>query len=235
MYASASGPRNQPPDGPAPHLPDPHRPGGEPGPNLPPFEDPRDEPRRGEPDRPPERDRPREPDRPTRRLAYAALAAAPLAFMLASTAAAETCKEELERFARQYDLSTTAPQARLREGDPVTPPAPPMTAESRGLTTTDRLKDSGGVIEPPDAGAARVMPPPPTGDRMATAPDVRPQSGGGQAAGSSGDSLGELDAADRSKLEALLMGGRDAAERGQEQDCMQRLDEARRLVEPKSR
>ena len=225
MYASASGPRNQPPDGPAPHLPDPHRPGGEPGPHLPPFEDPREEPRRGEPERP------REPGRQGRRLVRAALVAAPLTFLMASAAAAESCEDQLERFARQYDLSTTAPQARLREGDPVTPPSPPMTAESRGLSTTDRLKDSGGVIEPPDTGAARVMPPPQTGDRMATAPDVKPQAGSGQAAGSSNG----LGAADRSKLESLLMAGREAAERGQEDTCMQRLDEARKIMEPKAR
>ena len=221
MYASVSGPRDKPPDGPAPRLPDPHRPGdGEPGPHLPPFEDPRDEPRRGEPD-------PRRPERRTRGFG-AAFAALPFAVVMASAVAAESCGDQLERFARQYDLSTTAPQARLREGDPVTPPAPPMTAESRGLATSDRLKDSGGVIQPPDTGAARVMPPPDTGDRMATAPDVQPQAGSGQAAGGS-DGMG---AADRSKLEAILMAARDAADRGEEQICNERLEEARGIVEP---
>jgi hypothetical protein len=159
--------------------------------------------------------------------------------MLASGAAAESCQDQLERFARQYDLSTTAPQARLRAGDPVTPPAPPMTAESRGLSTTDRLKESGGVIQPPDAGTARVLQPPQTGDRMATAPDVKPHSGSGQSAGSSGEEAkpdaAKLGAADRSKLESLLMAGREASERGQEQACMERLEEARGIVEPKAR
>ena len=225
MYASEFGPRSQPPDGPEPHLPDPDRPGGEPGPHLPPFEDPREEPRRDVPE-------PRESRRRPHRLARAAIIALPLTVMVASAAAAEDCRDQLERFARQYDLSTTAPQARLREGDPVTRPAPPMTTESRGMSTTDKLKDSGGVIEPPDTGAARVLPPPPTGDRMATAPDVKPQSGSGEAAGSSSDGVG---AADRSKLEALLMAGREAAEKGQEQACMERLDEARGLIEPKPR
>jgi hypothetical protein len=170
----------------------------------------RERPRRGEPE-------PRAPRPPSRRLASLAWAALPLAAALASTAAAESCRDQLERFARQYDLSTTAPQARLREGDPVTPPAPPMTTESRGMSTTDKLKDSGGVIQPPDTGATRVLPPPPTDDRMATAPDVKPQTGSGQAAGNSN---GDLGAADRSKLESLVMA---------------RLDEARGILEPKSR
>jgi hypothetical protein len=152
---------------------------------------------------------------------------------LASAAFAETCQERVERFARQYDLATTAPQARLKEGDPVTPPAPPVTAESRGLTATDKLKESGGVIQPPDTGAARVLPPPPTGDRMATAPDVRPQTPGG--AGQGAGSSQALEAADRMKLEALLMAGREAAERGQDGECMERLAEARAIVERKPR
>jgi hypothetical protein len=229
MYASASGPRDVPPDRSPPHLPDPHRPGGEPGPNLPPFEDPREKPRQGPPERPRE-------SSAARRLAYAALVAAPLTVMLSTAAAAESCQAQLERFARQYDLSTTAPQAKLRAGDPITPPTAPMTTESRGLSTTGKLKDSGGVIKPPDTGAARVMPPPETGDRMATAPDVKPHSGSGQAAGSSapqGDA--QLGAADRSKLEALLMAGREAAEKGQDRTCMERLDEARGIIERKSR
>jgi hypothetical protein len=75
------------------------------------------------------------------------------------------------------------------------------------------------------------MPPPQTGDRMATAPDVKPQAGSGQAAGGS-DGPG---AAERSKLESLLMAGRDAAEKGQEQTCMERLEEARGIIERKSR
>lgn len=158
-------------------------------------------------------------------------ATAPLWF--AVSAAAETCQEQIERFARQYDLATTAPQAQRNEGEPVTRPAPPMTAESRGLSASDKLKESGGVIQPPDTGTTRVMPPPPTGDRMATAPDVKPQTstGEGQGAGSSQT----LVAADRMKLEALVMAGREAAERGQDQECMARLGEARAIAEPKAR
>jgi len=160
-----------------------------------------------------------------------AAAAAPL-WLAAAAASAETCQEQIERFARQYDLATTAPQARLREGDPVAPPTAPMTAESRGLSASDKLKDSGGVIQPPDTGAARVLPPPPTGDRMATAPDVKPQTpaGGGQGAGSSQT----LAAADRMKLESLVMAGREAAERGQDQQCLARLGEARAIAERKA-
>ena len=156
-------------------------------------------------------------------------AAAPL-WLAAAAASAETCQEQVERFARQYDLATTASQARLNEGEPVTPPSAPMTTESRGHSASDKLKDSGGAIQPPDSGAARVMPPPPTGDRMATAPDVKPQASRGQGAGSS-----QAPGADRMKLEALLMAARDAAERGQDQNCMARLGEARAIAEPKAR
>lgn len=165
------------------------------------------------------------------RIALCALAAA--APLWVAAASAETCQEQIERFARQYDLAIDAPQARLKEGDPVTPPAPPMTAESRGLSASDKLKDSGGVIQPPDTGAARVIPPPPTGDRMATAPDVKPQtrSGQGQGAGNSQT----LAAADRMKLEALVMAGREAGKRGQDLECMARLGEARAIAEPKAR
>ena len=223
MSAEPSGPRQKSSGSPAPTPPDPHRSGGEPGPHLPPYEDPRDEKRPA--DRQPEK------RQASRAFAIAAFLAAPLALSAAAPAQAESCLEQLERFARQYDLSTTAPQAQLRAGDPVTPPSSPMTTESRGMSASDKLKDSGGVIEPPAIGTARVIEPPATGDKMSTAPDVAPQTGSGQAAGSSG----AVGAADRSQLEALLMAGREAAENGRDAACMERLGEARDLLEPKSR
>lgn len=159
----------------------------------------------------------------------AALVALPLSLPFASAAAAENCKEQVERLARQYGLAVTPPEAKLREGEPVTPPSPPMTAESRGFTATDRLKRSDGVLEPPDTGSTRVIPPPPTGDRMETAPDVAPQPDAGRSAGASE----ELDAAARIRLESLIMAGRDAAERGQERTCLDRLGQAREILEGK--
>ena len=69
-----------------------------------------------------------------RRFGLGALITVSATLGFASAAAAETCKDQMERFARQYDLATTAPQAELKAGDPVTPPAPPMTQESRGVT-----------------------------------------------------------------------------------------------------
>lgn len=225
MCASTMGPREAPPDGPERRLPDPHRPDGEPGPHLPPFEDPRE----GEPA--PEPDSPKRERSRLRRLGLGALIALTATLGFASAAAAENCKEQVERFARQYDLAMTAPQAKLREGDPVTPPSPPMTQESRGLSASDKLKESGGVVQPPDTGAARVLPPPQTGDRMATAPDVQPQTEPGQTAGESR----VLSGADRQKLEALVMGGLEAAENGQEQDCFARLGQAKAIAEPSQR
>lgn len=162
-----------------------------------------------------------------RRWVIAALAALPISLLFASAAAAESCKDQVERLARQYGLATTPPEARLREGDPVTPPSSPMTAESRGFGATDRVRRPGGVIEPPDTGAARVIPPPPTGDRMETAPDIEAEAEAGQSAGESA----QLDAADRIRLESLIMAGRQAGERGQEQMCLDRLEQAREILE----
>lgn len=135
-----------------------------------------------------------------------------------STAAAQSCGGEIERLARQYNLSTETPRAGTPEA-PATPSAPSSGASS-GTTTTERLAQSGGVLTPPDTNAPMAIQPPRSNpDRMPTAPKVTPGPGPGTDAG-------ELTAADRTQMEALLQGARAAERQGKQEQCLERLREA---------
>ncbi len=84
-----------------------------------------------------------------------------------SAAAAETCRDLVDRLAEQHALHAA-------------PPAAPA-----GSVTPEELARSGGVIQPPPIGGdAAVIEPPPTGDPMPTAPPLEGEaSTGAPAAG----------------------------------------------------
>jgi hypothetical protein len=141
---------------------------------------------------------------------------------LAAPALAQSCGEAIDRLARQYDLSTEEAHTGST-GAPATPSAPPATTESQGLTTTDRLARSGGVISPPDVGTPMAIQPPKANpDNMPTAPPAAPSPPAGS--GSTGSS--GLSAADRTRMESLLMAAREAERQGKQQQCLERLREA---------
>lgn len=142
-----------------------------------------------------------------------------LALLCSSTAAsAETCVEAVDRFAAAHDLSATPPQAVPEHGGSGPTADRPATLESRGVTGA--LGESGGVIRPPDTDTGMaVRPPAEKQSRMPTAPDVQGEQSPG--AGQSG-----ADAVRRERVESMLTAARAAAERGDSEQCYQRLREA---------
>jgi hypothetical protein len=140
----------------------------------------------------------------------------------AAPALAQSCGQAIDRLAQQYSLNTEETHTGST-GAPATPSAPPATAESQGLTSTDRLARSGGVVSPPDVGTPMAIQPPKTNpDNMPTAPPVAPSPPG--AAGPT-DS-GGLSAADRTRMESLLTAARQAERQGKQAQCLDRLREA---------
>jgi hypothetical protein len=139
----------------------------------------------------------------------------------AGPALAQSCGTEVSRLAQQYSLSTDETHTGSM-GAPTTPEAPPATTESRGVTTTDRLARSGGVLTPPDTGAPMAIQPPSSNpDRMPTAPQPQqspPNAGSTDTAG--------LTAAQRTQMESLLTAARAAERQGKQEQCLDRLREA---------
>lgn len=134
-------------------------------------------------------------------LASAALLAA------GSPAFAESCRDEAERLSQQHDLQW---------------PAPPMTMESRGVTATDELAPSEGVVEPPAAGDDdMVMEAPETGSDMPTAPEIAPSP--------TEPPVADLTAEQRTRMEALLAEAVKAEEAGKSDACFERLGEAKKI------
>jgi hypothetical protein len=86
------------------------------------------------------------------------------------------------------------------------------------------------VVVPPAVGDRAVIEPTqPLPDRMPTAPPVRPDADSTP----NGSTMDE--AARRTQMEALITAGRAAARRGDEAQCLDSLDKARRLSEDGSR
>ncbi len=129
----------------------------------------------------------------------------------APAAAAQTCRDLVDRLAEQHALHAA-------------PPASPDTAELPGSITPEELARSGGAIQPPPTGDdAAVIETPPTGDPMTTAPPLEDRS----------TSAGELAAggpAHQAQVDALLAAARAAAEQGDEPLCRERLEEAQNLI-----
>jgi hypothetical protein len=145
-----------------------------------------------------------------RRVSLAALIA--LSFS-AGTAAAQSCGGEIDRLARQFDLSADAPQAGSTEA-----PAAPSTPPPGGATATESRAQSSGVLSPPDVAApTAIRPPSSAGDRPPSPPDA--------ATTASGEG-GPLPAAERQRMAQLLRQAEAAARAGNEQQCLERLREA---------
>lgn len=122
--------------------------------------------------------------------------------LLPASALGQSCLDTVQRLSSQYGLESQ-------------PPA----AEQQASSLTEKLKDSGGVIKPPEVGAPAAIRPPHTDEGMKTAPPVTPQP-----------SEGTKPAARVAQMEALLTAAREAGERGNEGECLARLAEAEQLA-----
>jgi hypothetical protein len=126
--------------------------------------------------------------------------------------AAGSCLGRIERFAQERGLSIDPPDA-----VPNSPGKAP---------TPDTLGRSGGVIEPPPSKDKAVIKP--RGDihyGMPTMPEVPPQAKPG------GGTAGEAkSASDQALLESALIAAKSEAERGNEKDCLERLQQAEQLA-----
>lgn len=143
-----------------------------------------------------------------------------VAALLASVpATAQSCLEQLERFAASENI----------------PPALPPVADGRSddmggaAIGPDALNRSGGVIRPPPVADPSVIEPPNEGrSAMPTMPEVVPEAGRSDAA-PTGDTHGQ--AARRAQIEAAVTAARAAAADGDEQRCLGSLSSARRLAD----
>lgn len=151
-------------------------------------------------------------------LACAALAA--LVWTSAPAAAAQACREAVDRLAAQHGLQPDLPQA---------PPASGSTGPSRtdaGPTLSDKLAQTGGVIAPPAGGRTVVIDPPGReASKMPTNPQVAPQTTPGTPSPQP-----QADAAQRQRAETSLQAARSAAERGDDAVCMERLRDAQEAL-----
>lgn len=148
-------------------------------------------------------------------------AAAAIAFSGAASAA--SCDDLVSAFAQTNGLNIAMP---TRPGQAAGPASAPPTAESRGLAATDKLAASGGVIKPPDTGSAMTVSPPPMSDKMSTAPAIKPATPTGPVA----SRPVEVDAAKRAQAEAMLYAAKSASQEGKQEQCLQRLEQAQRLL-----
>ncbi len=135
-------------------------------------------------------------------------AAAAIALAFHDPATAATCGTEIERFARQYDLS---PQAPSSQGGP-------------SLSAKD-LSRSQGEIAPAQQPPARVIEPRTT-DPMPTTPEIPQQTGQGPTHDTESTEPG---AARRSQMQALLEAAQSAQAQGKEDECLRDLSRARGL------
>lgn len=92
-----------------------------------------------------------------------------------------------------------------------------------GQSLSEQLTDSGGVIEPPPIDAPGAIEPPPIGSDMPTAPSIPPQT-------AEGEKQDAAPAARQAQLESLLTAAHAAAERGDEAECLARLEEAQQIA-----
>jgi hypothetical protein len=121
-----------------------------------------------------------------------------------------TCLAKVDRFANSLGM----------KGE-----ASPQATVPRSGASSESLAQSGGVIQPPDVGSARVMEPPNgTADGMNTAPAMPQQDGAPQGTVPDGGN------AQRAQIETLLLGARNAGRQGDTAQCEERLEEARDLA-----
>ena len=153
-----------------------------------------------------------------------ALLAAASALICSAPVVAASCGSEIALFEQQYKLTASLPQGESRSGAAEAP----ATSESRGVSPSDQLAPSGGVMAPPQGGRSAVIEPPPTGPSSTpTPPTVPPHTAQGPSSGSA-----ELSAAKRAQMQAHLNAAREAHARGDDKQCFERLSAARAIPEP---
>ena len=148
---------------------------------------------------------------------YGAMIAVMLA-ALPGPALAENCRDRVLELAVQYKIETEPPTI---------PPG-----EMRKPVTPEDLARSGGVVEPPPTSDRAVVTPPQSHSGMPTLPDVSPPSPKAAEAADKGGKT-KLDPAETTTLQALLVAARAQAERGMEQECLDGLRKAQRMIEQK--
>jgi hypothetical protein len=127
-----------------------------------------------------------------------------------TVAVAETCLEQTQRLAMEFNLSIDPPEAR--------PGRDPVTSED--------LAESGGVIEPPPARDEAVIEAPERAQNgMPTVPDIPPDAAPPQ------DGPDALDPSARVTLQSILTAARAEAKRGREADCFARLSKAKAYIQ----
>lgn len=150
-------------------------------------------------------------------------------------ARAAECGDRVAALAREQGLSATPPTTGSTAGDDASGAA--GGEAEQGVVTSRELGRSGGVIEPPAAGETPVMEPPASGDAMTTAPRIAPQTAGrapDMPAPGESERINGRDArvaVVEAQVEALLTAARAASERGNEQECLDRLDAARAMMQ----
>ncbi|WP_421998050.1 hypothetical protein [Reyranella sp.] len=143
-----------------------------------------------------------------------ALCGASAVLLLASEAQANNCLDRVREIAATYGLSTDPPT--------VTPDQTSKPLDSQ------KLAQSGGVVQPPPTSDRSVIEPPRDARYgMSTLPDItppRPKSEDRPAAKT-------LGAAETATLQAALIAARAQAERGMEAQCLQDLSKAETVIE----
>jgi hypothetical protein len=162
----------------------------------------------------------------------AIMLAAAAALWCCSAAAAAECVDEVSKLAGDIGVSTELPQAQIngQTGAETNGQGPDSRQQpSAGATATSRdLAESGGVVAPPDTGSDMpVIKPPATGDAMPTAPEIAPQAGA--ESGGEADAIA-TEAARKTQIQSLLVAARQAAESGDIQACLDRLQKAKGLL-----
>ncbi|WP_207455441.1 hypothetical protein [Azospirillum sp. SYSU D00513] len=170
-----------------------------------------------------------------------ALAAGLAVLLAAAPASAQSCAELIERFAANHDLSASPPPTMppsALEGVPEGtagssgPGGQPSADGGSGAVTSESLADSGGVIAPPamadGAAAGPVIEPPAAGtSNMPTAPGIGADSGATGGGGATGDAMAS--AAQTAQVDSLVTAAREAAQRGDEAQCLGNLERALNL------
>lgn len=133
------------------------------------------------------------------------------ALLLPFPAAAQDCREQVDALAGKLGFSTDLPQG---GGSTAAAPQQPQPGD---------LASSGGVIRPPETGdMPTIEPPAGENSTMPTAPEVQPQAPGGAERSSQ--------PAKDAQIQSLLTAARQAADAGDHQACLDRLQEASALA-----
>jgi hypothetical protein len=144
---------------------------------------------------------------------YLMIAAA--AMLAPQMAFAQDCLDQVEAFAAKIGANTGLPPAGRGPNAPEGTPKP----------DSSDLAESGGVIAPPKTGSdmPTFEPQPAPSTPMPTAPQIEPGMKGGAS------ELG-AQAAENAQIQSLLTAARQAANTGDNQRCLDRLQEATALA-----